>query len=297
MMRYLIPLLTLVTLLPSWSQETVYLTDGKFQQGKIISQTDQTLTFEFLNSGSKTQSTIPWSSIEKIEFTASKEFLKAVNDPDQVELSTLAELWNQQADYLTRPMSRTAQVGLVYADKLANSKEDLSEESAIDLYNEIAEKAWSRFHQGQAIRGKLRLLIKTGREREAIREAEALALKTENPEHLLEAKYVLAESAFAKLKEIEQENPRWHLDDEVRPERNQLYNRAIDHSLYAFLFYGTQEQAATRGLLHAAQVYEFGNDLENSENCAGDILRLYPESQLTENAKQHLTNLSKLKKK
>jgi len=297
MKRFIFTIVAFVGLLNSQAQETVFLTDGKFQKGNILSTTKKGITFEFEKSGSKKKIDIKWDSINKIEFTPSKQLLKAVNNSDEVPLEAVAKIWDQQVDYLSRPLSRTAQVGLVYANKLAESTEDLSDEAALDLYEEIADQAWSPYHQGQAIRGKLKLLIKTGREREALRQAEELALESENPEHLLEAKYVLAESAFAELKELEQEHPRWNLDDEVRPKRERIYDQAIDQSLFAFLFYGTQESAVTRGLMHAAKVYEFGKDYESSEVCANDILRLYPQSELAAEAKKQLANLSKLKKK
>lgn len=280
------------------AQETVHLKNGNFQLGELISQTDDQIVFEFTrsNSNAPTRVTIPWKSIEKIVFTPSTELLQAVKHPDEVSLSVLAKLWDEHADWLSRPESRAAQVGLLYAQKLAQSDAEMSTEQALDLYQEIATNAWSPFHQGEAIRERLKTMLAAGMERDAIREAEKLATENENPKHLLEAKYILAESAFAKLKEIEAENPRWHLDDEVRPKRNATYNQAIDHSLYAFLFYGTEEAAATRGLIHAAKIYEFGKDFKNSNTCIEDILQLYPDSKLAPIAKQHREKLlSKLK--
>ena len=280
-----------------FAAETVHLTNGQFQKGNLVSQTEEILTFEFTKSGStdKTRVNIPWNRIERIEFGSTVTHIDALAKPEQTDLNVFAELWDEGSPWLSRPNSPTAKIGLVYAKKLVESGVEMAPEQGLDLYSEIAAKAWNPADQAAAIQGRLRTLFSLDRERDAIREAEALAAKTENPHHLLEAKYALASNAFSKLKNIEEENPRWYLDEEVKPGRNRAFNMAIDHSLFAFLFFGSEEKPSARGLLLAASVYEFSKDYKNAELCAQDILRLYPETTFATQAKEKLTELSKRK--
>ena len=278
-----------------YAQETVHLKNGNFQKGSIVSRSDGGITFEFQKSGGGAASrvNIPWNSIDRIEFPTSPAEQKALADPGAVPLATLAKLWEEKSDWLSRPRSNAAQVGLIYAKKLADSKEEMAPEQALDLFKLISEQAWDEKNQAAAIRERLLALISMGRERDAIREAEALAEASENPALLLEAKQVLAANAFEKLKAIEEENPRWELDDDVRPCRNKYFNEAIDHALFAYLFYGSEESAAARGLIFAAEIYRFTKDNKNSKLCAEDILKLYPNTEFTDRARAHLAEISK----
>ena len=71
---------------------------------------------------------------------------------------------------------------------------------------------------------------------------------------------------------------RWEEDDVVRPERNELYNRTLDQFLYPYLFHGSDEKAASRGLWSAVEVYLSANDRESALARANDIVILYPGS-------------------
>ncbi len=263
-----------------FAEESVYLKNGQFQKGKLISQTDTALTFEYVKSGATdaVQVPIPWDSIDHIEFSRSTQLLEALAKPDAVDLHALAQLWIMAAPWISRPNSPAAEIGLVYASRLAMSDGEETVAEALDLFGTIAKSAWQPEKQAAGLRGRLTTLLKAGREREAVREAEAIAQARENPALLLESKLILAANAFEKLKMLEHDHPRWELDNEVRPERYLYFNTAIDHSLYAYLFFGSEEEAAATGLLHAAEVYRFAGDQGKAKLCAGDILKLYPNS-------------------
>ena len=277
--------------------ETVHLHNGQFQKGTILSRDENGISFQFTRSSgsgnSKSQVNIPWKSIERIEFEPSPVETNVLRNPGAVALPALAKLWNEKAPWLSRPVSNAAEIGLIYAKKLAASKQEMAAEQALDLYQTISEGAWDPAKQAEAIRARLTLLLASGNERDAIREAEALAEASENPALLLEAKLLLAGTYFDKLRALEKENPRWFLDDEVKPGRDRLFNEAIDHSLFAYLFYGSHQTEAARGLLHAAKVYQYANDNLNSKICAEDILKLYPDSEFAAPARQHIDSLSK----
>ncbi|MDF1751682.1 MAG: hypothetical protein P1U89_02785 [Verrucomicrobiales bacterium] len=290
-MRWIYLLLLLFSI--AGAEETVYLKSGKFQKGKLISQTDESLTFEFKKVGvaGLSRVKIPWRSVEKIVFPSSVKQIDALGNPVATDLGVFVELWEKNAPWISRPESKAAEIGLAYATKLANSEAEMAAEQALDLFDHISKTAWDPADQAAGLRGRLRTLLKTGRERDAIREAEALAEETENPALLLEAKYILASNDFEKLQAIVEENPRWELDDEIRPERNRYFNSAIDHSLFAYLFFGSEEQAAAKGLALAAEIYQFASDLKNARRCADDILKLYPETFASKQATELLSKL------
>ncbi|MDF1814462.1 MAG: hypothetical protein P1V20_19810 [Verrucomicrobiales bacterium] len=279
----------------SFAEETVYLKNGKFQKGSVVAQSEEALTFEFKKAGvaGKSRVRIPWRSIDRIEFGTSLRQIDALKNPAGTDISVFIELWKTAAPWISRPESKAAAIGLAYAQKLLDLQEEMSSEEALDLYDHISKAAWNPQDQAAGIRGRLKTLLKSGRERDAIREAEELAAATENPALLLEAKYVLATDCLEKLKALEEENPRWFLDDEVRPARNELFNDAVDHSLFAYLFFGSEETAAAKGLYTAAEVYEFAGDLKNAQLCAGDIEKLYSGTKYAEQARILISKIQK----
>lgn len=278
----------------SRAEDTVRLKNGQSQPGQLISQSDQELVFEYKRTtGEVSRITLPWDRIEWIDFHESPELKQAFANPAKTALPAFAKLWDQLSPWLGRPRSRAAELGLNYAKRLAESKEDMAPEQALDLYKIIIARAWDPEKQAEAIRGRIATLLALNREREAVREAEALAEQTENPAHLLEAKYLLAANAYTRLQELEKENPRWQLDDEVRPQRNELFHRALDLSLFSYLFYGSEEAASARGLLQAAEVHRFAGDSPNARLCAEDILKLYPKTEQAEAARKMLNELPK----
>ena len=126
----------------------------------------------------------------------------------------------------------------------------------------------------------------------AVGEAELLASRTEDPDLLLEVKYLLADADFERLKTLQEEHPKWIEDDEVRPERNEIYHRIIDQYLWPHLFHATRTNAAARGLLGAGRVYEFAGETELARSAYKDLEALYPESSSHEEAAERVVTLS-----
>ncbi len=297
-LSYTLPLLTILlflTTLITSAQETIHLRDGRSQSGTILSQADKGLAFEFTNqtTGKKVQMNILWENIERIEFPSSLLLIDALSKPTRTELRIYAQLWQELEPWLSRPDSRTAELGLVYAKRLATSGEQMAPEQALDLYHLIAEHAWSAQHRTTAAREKFTLMLDMGQQRKALKELEALAQTYDDPGYVIEAKYVLASRAFEKLKTLEAENPRWQLDDDIRPVRHQTFNEAIDQALYPLLFHGHLADPTARGLLLISEVYEYVEDYPKAKTYAGDVIRLYSESSYEPAAQEQSKSLSK----
>ena len=85
---------------------------------------------------------------------------------------------------------------------------------------------------------------------------------------LIEARFVLAKVDFKKLKVLVEENPKWQEDDMVRPDMEKLFHSTVDQFLFPYLFHGTEEEAAARGLMNAAVAYGLFR-----ENGTGESVR------------------------
>jgi len=103
-------------------------------------------------------------------------------------------------------------------------------------------------------------------------------METDNPALLIEVNYLLALADTKKLKALEKEHPRWEEDDEVRPDRDDLFHRAVDRFLWPHLFHATREEVAARGLFAAADLYAYAGEIEAARDRWKDLIELYPDS-------------------
>jgi len=134
-------------------------------------------------------------------------------------------------------------------------------------------------------------MVATGNAAGAVGEAAELAKESEDPEILIEAKFILAEVVQAQLKKLVEDNPRWYEDALIRPEYHRLANEALDLYLYPYLFYGSETDAAARGLWGAITIYEFVGDRHNALESARDITALYKETRYAKLAGDYIAGL------
>lgn len=99
----------------------------------------------------------------------------------------------------------------------------------------------------------------------------------ENPELMLLATWQLAQREFSALRQLEAEHPRWMEDDEVKPERDRHYHRALDLSLYASLFHPRHREESAQGIWQAARVYGYTGEAAREAGALQDLLALYPD--------------------
>ncbi len=286
--------------LPGWLRgETVYFLDSARPplQGEVTSFGDSGITLRVAITlseslqGASTE-TISWSAIAHIDFPILDQEPEALADPGKVSLETLRELWMEKLPHLSRSKSNAGEIGLLYAERLLAEPSEVALRRAMDVFLTVERSDWNKAHLPRAKRGRLRALIASGQVEEATREAQVMASQSEEPEILLEAKYVLATAAFTRLRDLQKEHPRWMEDDDVLPKRAALLHDALDLFLHAYLFFGSEENASAQGLLGAAQVHQFAGDVSNARACAQDILRLYPQTAARPEAERLLNSLS-----
>ena len=289
-------LLVLFPVVESRGQDVIVLKNGQYAACEIEALTDNIVTFTMHqregDGDGVIRRTIKTSEIDYVEFDFEPGEEEAFSNRADLNRETVEEWWNHHFAHLHRPRSRTAAWGIALGYALIEEDSELYGSRALQLFDRIAERAWSGIDVAAAKRGRLRAMMATGDLERASSEAKNLATQTEDPELLIEVKYLLAQADFERLKELEEDNPRWYDDDDVRPLRNELYQGVIDQFMWPYLFHAAQEKAASRGLFQAGVVYEFGGDEERSINAYRDLVALYPKSEARSEGELQLQNLT-----
>jgi len=275
------------------AQDVLHLKSGEVLNCQIEAITDNILTYQVSVDlgGGKTASsrrTISPAVIDYIEFAPLPGEVEALGEPERADRKVLEKLWFDLSRHLHRPRSNAGKVGLAYADALLKSDKEYEWNEALQLFDRIREKDWDETNRQAAFQGRLRSLIQIGDLETALHEANQLAEQSEDPGMLIEARYALAQVDFKSLRKLESENPKWEEDDTVRPDRNRLYHRILDQFLWPYLFHGTEEEAAARGLVAAAETYAFGGDLEAARDSLNDVLALYPNTRQADVAQERM---------
>ena len=279
-----------------FGQDVIVLKNGQYAACEIEALTDNILTFTLIqqgaNQGGVARRTINTSEVAYVEFDFEPGEEEAFAAKETLDMESVEAWWNHHFAHLHRPRSRTGAWGIALGYALLDKDVDLYGSRALQLFERIADRAWSEIDIAAAKRGQLHALMALGELERAITEANILAGQTEDPELLIEVKHLLAEADFARLRELEEEHPRWNEDDEVRPERNELYHSIIDQFMWPYLFHAAREEAAARGLLGAGLVYEFGGDTGLATNAYRDLIALYSESEARAKADGRLEELA-----
>ena len=276
----LFPLVVVVALLFSElaiAADVIHLKNGETITTEIDAITDNIVSFSQRSAVGSASRTLPADQVEYVEFDFEPGEEEVFARLGSLDLVSLEKWWNFHFGHLHRPRARTAAYGIAFAQKLIEQDSESEKKRALALFDRIIERAWSEKDIALAKQGRLQALIALGELEAARDEAAALASEMEDPELLIEVKFLLAKADFEKLKALEKEHPRWIEDDEVRPERNDLYHNTIDQFLWPHLFHATREGAAARGLAAAAEVYAFGKEQERSQQCFVDLAKLYPD--------------------
>ncbi len=281
------------------AQDTLFFANGKTRVGKIVSVDPKNFRLEVPLAGSANGAavfasvTIPRADVVQIEFGSDEIRERKLQEAGPSNLVEIAALWKQWEPFLGVPKSPAGRVGNIYGDLLLQTRTDANAQTALKLFNQVESSSWAEDSRMLAKQGRLRAMIATGNAAAAVKDALDIAKITEDPAVLVEAKYIVAGAADQGLRTLLLENPRWEEDIYIIPERHRLYNEALDEYLFPYLFFGSETEAAARGLWGATGVYELVGELENARETSRDILRIYPESQYAANAKALLEKLPK----
>lgn len=293
-MRHILILLFFT--LPASAEDIILLEDGHALRGEIIRYYKDAVHIKVVKEGESGEGfavrAIPDSAIHLIDYGPDDAEAKIIASGDA---KALRDLWLNKERLLTRPNSNAGEVALALAESLINLNATSTRESARDLFSTVENEDWNPKRRVAATRGRLRALIALGDIDNAISEANQIAEDAEDPELLLDARHVLAVTEFQKLEKLIHDNPKWRDDDEIVEEIRNLYNSTANKFLEAYLFYGSHQDAAARGLLHAARTHQLAGNPDEALACASDILELYKTTSAATAARELITELEKTK--
>ncbi len=280
-MKLSLTLLAIATTTAAPALDILVLKDGRRIRGKHLYVADDETKIRVIiqgksGRGEATQD-IPATAIDFIDFDPLENELEIMAAPATARITDLRKLWLASQRYLPFPRSRAAAVALTYAQRLLNDPA-ADKSLLLPVLTRVEERAWHPEDQAAARVMRLRTWLATDRKKEAIAEAKKLAEQTQDPALLIEAHHIVATVEFEQLKALQKKHPKWEEDDEIRPQRQRLYHATIDRFLYPYLFHGSRENVATRGLKSAAEVYTFAGLKDRATECIEDIKNLYPET-------------------
>lgn len=267
--------------LPLAARDVIHLKSGETVTGQIDAVTDTivNLTLPVVGvAGGTARRTLPTPEVEFIEFGFVEGEQAAFAARATASASLLKSWWEYSLPHLHRPRSRTAAWGVAYADAILREEGASGAERALGICDRVLARAWSPDDLSAARQARLRAMMAAGRLEVAIAEAKRFAAETDDPALLIEVEHLLALADFEKLRVLEEENPRWVEDDEVRPIRNEIYHRTLDRFLRPHLFHATHEEAAARGLLSAAELFAFAGEEDAARARLEDLVKLYPDT-------------------
>jgi tetratricopeptide (TPR) repeat protein len=271
------------------AQDIIYLKTGESLACRVDALTDNIVNFTLLSNagtaGGSARRTVPAAQVDYVEFDFREGEAAFFERRNAATSEQLKSWWDYYFPHLHRPRSRAAAYGIAFAAALLRETPETAGERALSIFDRIIERAWSADDIALAKQGRLRTLMALGDLETATVEARLLASQTEDPGLLIEVNYLLAMADFQKLKTLQEEHPRWEEDDEVRPERNEIYHRAVDQFLWPHLFHATREEVAARGLAGAAGLYLFAGEIEAARARWDDLVHLYPDSTFATEAK------------
>jgi hypothetical protein len=270
------------------SQDVIFRTNGQTSGGKVIGIQAPYLRVEVPLSPDQPNAivSISLADIDHVDFGETAEVEKYLDKVTQPEFHNVEKLWWQRQSLLELPESTAGAFALKMGNLLMESRLKQNYRLALQFFRRVERKDWSEKRRLKAREGRLRALVKLGRADEAVAEAARLAVSSEDPELVIEAKFVLAQASKNALEMLVEDNPRWIEDDEVRPERDKLYHRTLDLFLFAHLFHGDHTEQAARGLWNAIKVYQEAGESDQAFGRAGDLLAIYPDTRFARDAEK-----------
>lgn len=262
------------------AQDTVHFKDGKSETGSVVELTGGFVVLRPPAANAPLRR-LSAESIATVRFSERPEMERARASQGNDRLELLRRLWYLLRPSIDLPESPAGEWGLQFAAAILDSKVEDNVKLSFEVFQTIEERDWNRERRHAARRGRFNAMLNLGLMEEAMAEARAVASDPtqEDPELLIIARMMLGDLAFRQLKELEGENPRWELDDLVRPRRNALRDEALDHYFYAHLYHGDLPESAARGLAAAIQVILHDRDRPGAAARARDLLDLYPATE------------------
>ena len=287
--------------IPPVGQDTIFLRQGDSLVGKLTGVDGQSIRLRRLLPplpGASTDATPIFASVtvlrshvDRVEFSSDEAQNRMLKNATAANASKIEALWREARPWLAIPKSSAGGIGLAYGDLLLRNGDLASARKALDLFRTIEMETWSRPEILRARQGRLRAMVASGMVQEAVVEAKEIERIAEDPAVLIEAKLILAKAAEKALRKLVDDNPRWEEDAFVLPERNRLYEEALQLYLYPTLFFGSEIDVAARGLWGSVEVCRFAGDLKQALEASRDLVAFYPGTSYARQAQDFIDTL------
>lgn len=263
------------------AQDTLVLRDGSLREGGLLGFDDKVFRLRIPppNPGQPSAViTVNRADVERIRFGPDAAFDQLSKSPAPESLAAVRALWQKREPWLPLPESNAGEVGCFLGELLLTMPGEVRHKEALDVFRLVEERAWSEAVRARARAGRVRAMFRLGAIEEASAEAVKLAQEAGDPELLLETNFLLGQVRYEELKRLLEDNPRWDEDPPIRRRRQELIHEAADLLLHAYLFHGTQREAAARGLWQCRELYLLAGDRPAADELAADLVAIYPET-------------------
>lgn len=249
---------------------------------RIVEASGQTLTVEKTLMTGLAVRKLPFSELSGLTFSFTAREQALHRQPAPASIPPLKVLWDRRQATLSQPGSNVAETGLALAKSLRLTGISSSLVEAGGILDQIRAQDTLQHRKDRARDEQVVVDFILSMQGGNHEQTDALAWQiTEHPDNvdaMLLATAFLASRHFSELKVIEDANPRWVEDDEIRPIRERLYQLSLDFALYPSLFAGTRETEASVGLKLAAEIHQFSGSNNLLKNTLEDLAALYPKS-------------------
>ena len=262
---------------------------------RILKVTDTEVSVQkTLQTGLITRA-VPRDELSGVSFARTPLEQQLNHNPSADAVDALRVLWDARSATLGMETSNVADVGIALAKSLRMTGETPVFDEAMELLQRVLEsdstgQRKTTVEMELQTLGLVRALI-AGPPEETDRVAWEITETDGNSEAMLLATAWLADRHFEDLKQLEDEHPRWDIDDEVRPLRSRLYHLSLDFAIYPSLFHGTHVEEASTGLRKVWNVHQYTQSPELALQTLEDLAALYPESQAAKDTADELARM------
>ncbi len=238
---------------------------------------------------------VPHDTVSGVSFTHTPIERQLIQKPSAEAVGALRVLWDARKATLDMDTSNVAQLGIALAKSLRMKNETAAYDEAAETLQQIGERSPADHHKLAADMESRTLemarALAAGSPDQTDRIAWEITEVDADPEAMLMATAWLGDRHFEDLKQLEEEHPRWDMDDEVRPIRLRLYHLSLDFALYPSLFHGTHEAEASTGLRKAWQIHQHTQSPQLAMQVLEDLAALYPDSQAAKDTANELARM------
>ncbi len=284
--------------LPAARQVTAYLKDGSTQEGEIVAYDGQSITLNSTIGAGTARVPYPMERVEKVEFAMDEQERSAIASPSDNRRARLESLWKELRPYLALPESPAADAGAALARIHATPRDEAAAKPALDILQQIEAKAWDPARKTGARLQRLTIYAQIGQ----LEKAQALAKEIDDPgaattgphvEAMLEATLARAEIAWASVRQMETEWPKWEQMPKQMAERQDHIDAALNGFLLPAAMHPEFTSATARGLYRAAEIYRHLDKKDDARTRLREIIDYFPDPEWLERARELLNKLDR----